>query len=66
MAPDALKMNSPSLSVSRFFVKHFVDYLSLHYETLFFLDDFKKNSYIHMVIQIKNLYGYKLVKTAKR
>ena len=38
--PDAQKMHSLTLSVLRFFVKPFPNYLSLHYKTLFFVDDF--------------------------
>ena len=37
---DVLKMHSLTLSVLRFFVKPFPNYLGLHYETLFFVDDF--------------------------
>ena len=43
-----------------FFVKHFSNYFSLPFKNLF-VDDFLKKSYI----EIKQLYGYKLVRAAK-
>ena len=43
-----------------FFVKHFSNYLSLPFKNLF-VDDFLKKSYI----ELKQLYGYKLVRAAK-
>ena len=39
-----------------FFVKHFLNYLSLHCKKLYFVNDFKNSC-----IQIKILYGYKLM-----
>ena len=41
--PGALKIHSLTLSVHRFFVKAFPNYLSLHYKTFFLKDDFLKN-----------------------
>ena len=45
-----------------FFVKHFPNYLILHYKTLFFVDDFQK---IYVMIQIKKLYPYKPARAGK-
>ena len=44
-----------------FFVKHFQNYLSLHYKTTLPRGWFLKNSYIHEL----SLYGYKLVRVVK-
>ena len=59
--PDALNVHYLVLSVLRFFVKAFPNYLSLHWKTVFFRDDLLKDSYI----QMKNCYGYKLVRAVK-
>ena len=56
-----LKMHFLALSVLRLSCKTFPNYLSLHYKTLFFMDYLKKNSYSN-----KNLFGYKLLRAAKR
>ena len=45
-----------------FFVKHSPNHLSFHYEKLFLVNNIFKNLYI----QIKNLYGYKLVSAEKQ
>ena len=39
-APDTLKMHPWLCLFLDLFVKHFPNYLSLHYEKLFFVDDF--------------------------
>ena len=52
--PDALKEHSLALPVPRI--------PSLHYKILLFVEDLKKNSYIH----IKNLYGYEVMRTTTR
>ena len=59
--PDALNVHYLVLSVLRFFVKPFPNYLSLHWKIVFFRDDLLKDSYI----QMKICYGYKLVRAAK-
>ena len=45
-----------------FFVKNSPNHLSFHYEKLFLVNNIFKNLYI----QIKNLYGYKLVSAEKQ
>ena len=40
MPPDTLKMYSLVVFSQIFFVKHFPNYLSLHYEKLFIVNDF--------------------------
>ena len=58
--PDTLKIHSLALSVLRFLCKAFSKLLKLTLQKT--LDDFIKNSHI----QIKNSYGYKLVKAVKQ
>ena len=59
--PDTLKMDSLALSVLRFLCKTFSKLLKPTLRKTSFREWFLKSSYI----QIKNLYGYKLVRTAK-
>ena len=61
-APDTLKMHSLPLSVIRLLCKTFCKSLKLRFQKTLFGGWFFKKSYI----QIKNLYGYKLVRAGKQ
>ena len=61
LPPETLKMHSLAISVLDFHVKQSSNYISLHYETLFIVDDFLKTH-----IQIKHLYGYNHERVAKQ
>ena len=59
--PKLSSVTYPKHSLTSLLLKHFLNYVSLHYEILFLMDDFVKKSYIPM----KNLCGYKLVRATK-
>ena len=58
--PDTLEMHSQTLPFLDFFVKHFLNYQSLHYEK-----HFRKWFFNNSDNQIRNLYSYKIMRAAK-